>query len=45
MKLKETGQRTHTGENFKKMRQKFRREPIEEDSETKIESKHERKSV
>lgn len=44
LKLKETGVRTYTGENFKKMRQKFRKCEVEEErSEEKNSIKRERK--
>lgn len=36
MKLKETGERMYTGENFKRMRTKFRRCPSEERSDAKV---------
>lgn len=46
MKLRETGVRTYTGENFKNMRQKFRRGDIEGDqSEEKVKLRQEKKSV
>jgi len=39
MKLKETGERTYTGDNFKRMREKFRRYRNEGSTERKSVSK------
>jgi hypothetical protein len=44
MKLKETGERTYTGDNFKKMREKFRRNKNEDSTERKLISKPKERS-
>jgi hypothetical protein len=45
MKLKETGERTFTGENFKTMREKLRKCRFNGQDETKVEEKPEKKSL
>ena len=45
MKLKETGERTFTGENFKNMREKLRKWRFDGEGETKVEEKPGKKSL